>query len=1372
MGKKSELPSIVPHHIAFAAGCGLLLAATFYAFVQDYSDREYVEYQQQYRQLEYIRQWRQREDVEEELGVNRMRQLEQMQKVHELEGATAQNKPKLDEIHAKVAGVDAQLQLLKRQLNFAGTDVDVRKYEYTAAAEPVKDAKLEVVGEQQKLRMDLFNKVAELEKERTGLLNEAKQIEEPLVLARKELAALTAKEEELTLALKQTKGNTVINALRDMPGADFIGPKYNLNDQVILRNLPLDVKFELKAARYDRCISCHKGIYNPDPMYSKAAHDEQMKEIEKLEAAGNEAEAKALRQELVPAVMRSHPRLDLFVNANSPHPVKSFGCTVCHKGRPMGTSFMRAAHTPRNEEQKHEWIEKYGWSEMHHHIPSVPMWDDMMLPMQYVEASCKKCHQGVDHVPQAAKLNAGMDLFREQGCANCHIGDTNKDLAWMGRVGPDLRRLGEKTSFAWTAQWIENPWHFRPETKMPRFFGLENRRDAGDQLQNGQVDREAVEVEAIAAYLLAASKLRERDIQVAPAGDPAKGEQLFKGVGCVGCHSTTHAPKEGDRYAHNDHGPDLSRIGEKVSSGWLFAWLKNPHEYWAESRMPSLRLSDQEAADLSAYLLQSMKKAEPLRGGEPKFGEAVYDELITNLLENNTPLFQIKQILQDPEALVRRTLKNKVKYVSDAGSDKPRDCGQGEWTEAQIDAVIKSMDDMAGSPSKASVYKKAFYVGQAMIQQHGCYGCHNIQGWTYAPLTCVNLAGEGDKALDRFDFGSHDFVGIPDTRWDWFYVKLTRPRSFDRGKEPITKPADRLRMPWYGFKRDSVPDAHAPAGEGHEDGDEHKHAASDVTRRASGGGHGPKRSAVAVALANEDEGREGGYGFTHEQVEQLVTALLSFTDEGIPQEMKRTPTPRDVALDRGERVVQALNCTGCHLVGTKPAQLQTDLAKRGLLRLEALVTREAQGAAKNLGVFSDEDIFSLNAPGMDAQGFLHFGRGTYYSEATVPLVLAEKKVRRSEVDPWEALDFRLERKMPDVPEAEKGFWVEYGSLVTAERFAQLTSAFFDEKEAAAVYAKYNKRFVDKRAYERLAGTQAFNRPELRDGAHYIGSVKLADLKVQRLYYEPVELKVRWTKGEGKIVAHMIDLAKQTKGETASQQDAPPSLAFEGGKVHPDWLYNFFHNVEDLRPGLAIRMPSFWSHGGSSAYKTVYPAGRHSVVDNTKRPAGVSGEPYAPPIGTMGDDARELVEYFAALANEPPYGFVPVPSFTEESRKQYEKGFQLLFSTDKGGLGCNQCHSVGQYSPKLPVGPNLAISKRRFKAEWLQRFMTYPAAIYPWTSMPANFYDWTSYEYKANDPLRGLKRDPAELKTIADKLKAVHFYLRHSGEMEIGAGGEP
>ena len=49
-----------------------------------------------------------------------------------------------------------------------------------------------------------------------------------------------------------------------------------------------------------------------------------------------------------------HPRLDLYLTAKSPHPLKDVGCTICHRGGGEALDFIRADHRPRDKAQKKE----------------------------------------------------------------------------------------------------------------------------------------------------------------------------------------------------------------------------------------------------------------------------------------------------------------------------------------------------------------------------------------------------------------------------------------------------------------------------------------------------------------------------------------------------------------------------------------------------------------------------------------------------------------------------------------------------------------------------------------------------------------------------------------------------------------------------------------------------------------------------------------------------------------------------------------------------------------------------------------------------------------------------------------------------------
>lgn len=73
------------------------------------------------------------------------------------------------------------------------------------------------------------------------------------------------------------------------------------------------------------------------------------------------------------------------------------------------------------------------------------------------------------------------------------------------------------------------------------------------------------------------------------------GEKLFrKKKSCFACH---RIDGEGGRV-----GPDLSRSGIRYGPEWLYAWILNPQGYKAETRMPNMGVSPEEANVIAAFL--------------------------------------------------------------------------------------------------------------------------------------------------------------------------------------------------------------------------------------------------------------------------------------------------------------------------------------------------------------------------------------------------------------------------------------------------------------------------------------------------------------------------------------------------------------------------------------------------------------------------------------------------------------------------------------------------------------------------------------------------------------------------------------------------
>ena len=173
-----------------------------------------------------------------------------------------------------------------------------------------------------------------------------------------------------------TIGNRVANAIRDLPVIDFLNPYLKIN-QIIIPDITDDMNF-VQMPKVDRCTTCHLGIDKPG-------------------------------FENAPQPHTTHPKLDLFLASASAHSMEDFGCTSCHAGRGRGTDFVTAAHTPSAPEQEKEWKEKHDWEVMHH-------WLQPMLPSEYSQAGCFKCHGDNMPVAGAETLTLGMATFEKAGC--------------------------------------------------------------------------------------------------------------------------------------------------------------------------------------------------------------------------------------------------------------------------------------------------------------------------------------------------------------------------------------------------------------------------------------------------------------------------------------------------------------------------------------------------------------------------------------------------------------------------------------------------------------------------------------------------------------------------------------------------------------------------------------------------------------------------------------------------------------------------------------------------------------------------------------------------------------------------------------------
>ena len=688
----------------FAVASIVLLAAIIFMFADDYR-REWKGCQSEFRKLD-IQKTRQKLAEESEKLKGNSEYQDLSAKIGQADQTLKSKSGELKALQAQGSRLKAQSDLANQNYQFARAEFDAARYAYEEAAAHIspgteaakaKFARLTTqVGELktkvEQAQDELKSHQAQIDQFRADI----KELERAKKKIEKELDIFLAKLEKID-PKQMSFANKIANSLRDLPVLDLMNPNYKIQ-QIVIKDVTDDVNF-MRVPKVDRCITCHLGIANPE--FKDA-----------------------------PQPFATHPNLELFLSSDSAHPMEEFGCTSCHQGRGRGVDFVSAAHMPGSEEQAKEWKKTHQWQEFHY-------WETQMYPKPYTEAGCFKCHSNETVIKGAEKLNLGLNLIERAGCFGCHLIEKYKNRE---KVGPDLNHIGSKSNKEWVYQWIADPKSFRHNSWMPAFFGQSNNNDPQSQARAQQ------EIHAVTHYLFE-HDTEYKLAEVPLAGDVKKGEELVSSLGCFGCHSIEPQPtneKIDRQKLLRQHGPNLIGLGTKTDKKWLYNWLKNPQGYHARTRMPDLRLSDQEASDLAAYLAADQKP------DFMKTAPAVSEEILNKIAED---------------------------FLS------------AQMTASEVRKELQGM----------SAEQKLDFTGRKLIKHYGCYACHNIAGFENEKPIGTELTEEGSKTVHDLDFG---FVPIPHDKYAWFSQKLKNPRIFDESR--VRAPLEKLRMPNYRFSDDEI----------------------------------------------------------------------------------------------------------------------------------------------------------------------------------------------------------------------------------------------------------------------------------------------------------------------------------------------------------------------------------------------------------------------------------------------------------------------------------------------------------------------------------------------------------------------------------------
>jgi cytochrome c2 len=121
-------------------------------------------------------------------------------------------------------------------------------------------------------------------------------------------------------------------------------------------------------------------------------------------------------------------------------------------------------------------------------------------------------------------------------------------------------------------------------------------------MPNFRLERD--EIDALSHYLYSRSvppQLR-RAIETAsnePAGDSARGKTLFAESRCISCHTFDGKG--------NGSAPELGKVASRATRAWLLAFLRDPHAFNPQTRMPHYNFSDGDLHDLVAYFEDELR---------------------------------------------------------------------------------------------------------------------------------------------------------------------------------------------------------------------------------------------------------------------------------------------------------------------------------------------------------------------------------------------------------------------------------------------------------------------------------------------------------------------------------------------------------------------------------------------------------------------------------------------------------------------------------------------------------------------------------------------------------------------------------------------
>ncbi|MBL8792969.1 MAG: c-type cytochrome, partial [Planctomycetia bacterium] len=950
------------------------------------------------------------------------------------------------------------------------------------------------------------------------------------------------------------------------------------------------------------------------------------------------------------------------------------------------------------------------------------------------------------------------------------------------KVGPSLRRISEKTNYDWLVKWIRSPRDYRPDTKMPHFYGLSNNHP--DVLPPDQKDFPATEIHAAAAYLIResdsylkgsdkfrlAQEARQKDLQQfvkdgtvseaqqrelaevsrklelhakpQPLADlPAKlndkptpeqlyrGRELFSERGCLACHQhegTQQTLKGPDKLptlpaitGEALFGPNLSRLAGKLG-------VKPGDQVSARKWLVRWIMDPSQHHPRTKMPVTQLTLEE---------ANDVASWLLAQPVKDYTPpevpapdLRMLKELAR--VHLIRSFTRLQVDEILEKGLPS-------QWfvdNKKSLDSDERELETAPGE-AKSLETKLKMYVGKKAIGQLGCYACHDIPGFENAKPIGTPLNDWGKKDAERLAF--EDAVS-----WVTRNFAVV-PRLVDDKGKPVQitkKGADGNPLPPYEKFFFDLLEHHQREGFLHQKLLEPRSYDYDRIRAWDDRLRMPQfkfaRTERNADESEEDYNARRNLEEAHAR-EDVMTFILGLVAEPIPPKFVHNPAPEKLAEVKGRKILDKYNCNGCHLI--RP------------------------------GVFE----FS-------------------------PLAPAPKEFLEGEPAKAIALD-QLNRAWSDNQRNSAGDHV----FLDSNAWVGVPPRRPDRLTAFGLPQAVPNPDDESKPFQAVQLTQALRYHAMEDGktlTRDIPAYNQVILPFARDMAVPASSPYGGTFGN--LLAKYLTEKDRQKfdKEDKARPAVPPALLRQGEKTQPLWLFNFLRQPHEIRPVTVLRMPRF----NMSEDEAMALVNYFSAVDKLENPAGGLTYPYLTireredsyleqmtaayverlkkdkvfdkrvdalkPLWESSFNAtkaqltaaeaklKEAEEQVSKLQEDEKKEedkdkkkqLEDMRKKTEEARdlikKEVERlkaeaaqndpaqqqqrwatreawlldGFKPLVSEGANAV-CINCHQIGSVLPKEKQGPNLDLTWHRLRPEWTKLWLANPQRFMTYTTpMPQNF----------------------------------------------------